>query len=133
MNAVLIAEAISAAQQLTGKKLVSGEDVRRGLETLKISDARWTELGLPGFAAPINLSCRDHNGHNGIYLVEWDRSKWTKASGWIEPIKDKVLPLIESAAAIVRQCRLAQANRSLRQVVVRRASSQAKTHFASLD
>ena len=26
-------------------------------------------------------------------------AKWTKASGWIEPIKDKVLPLIESAAA----------------------------------
>ena len=99
MNAVLIAEAISTAQQLTGKKKVSGEDVRRGLETLQISDARWTELGLPGFAAPINLSCRDHNGHNGIYLVEWDGSKWTKASGWIEPIKDKVLPLIESAAA----------------------------------
>ena len=99
MNAVLIAEAIRAAQQLTGKGKVSGEDVRRGLEALKISEARWTELGLPGFAAPINLSCRDHNGHNGIYLVEWDGSKWTKASGWIEPIKDKVLPLIESAAA----------------------------------
>src|SRR6516164_64606 len=99
MNAVLIAEAIRAAQQLTGKKKVSGEDVRRGLETLQISEARWTELGLPGFAAPINLSCRDHNGHNGIYLVEWDGSKWTKASGWIESIKDKVLPLIESAAA----------------------------------
>ena len=75
MNAVLIAEAIRAAQQLTGKKQVSGEDVRRGLETLKISDARWTELGLPGFAAPIDLSCADHNGHNGIYLVEWDGSK----------------------------------------------------------
>ena len=28
----------------------------------------------------------------------WDGTKWTKASGWIEPIKDKVLPLIDSAA-----------------------------------
>ena len=98
MNAVLIAEGIRATQQLTGKKHVGGEDVRRGLETLNISDARWTELGLPGFAAAIHLSCVDHNGHNGIYLVEWDGTKWTKASGWIEPIKDKVLPLIESAA-----------------------------------
>ncbi len=98
MNAVLIAEAIRGAQRLTGKKQVTGEDVRRGLETLNITDARWKELGLPAFAAPIHLSCADHNGHNGIYLSRWDGAKWTKASGWIEPIKDKVLPLIDSAA-----------------------------------
>jgi branched-chain amino acid transport system substrate-binding protein len=98
MNAVLIVEAIHGAQHLTGKKQVTGEDVRRGLETLNITDARWKELGLEGFAAPIHLSCADHNGHNGIYLARWDGTKWTKASGWIEPIKDKVLPLIDSAA-----------------------------------
>jgi branched-chain amino acid transport system substrate-binding protein len=99
MNAVLISEAIRTAQRLTGKKQVTGEDVRRGLEALNITDARWRELGLEGFAAPIHLSCADHNGHNGIYLAQWDGTKWTKASDWIEPIKDKVLPLIESAAA----------------------------------
>jgi branched-chain amino acid transport system substrate-binding protein len=98
LNAVLIAEAIRSAQKLTGKKQVTGEDVRRGFETLNITDARWKELGMEGFAAPINLSCSDHNGHHGIYLAEWDGTKWTKASGWIEPIKDKVQPLIESAA-----------------------------------
>ena len=32
-NSVLIAEAIRNAQKLTGKKVVVGEDVRRGLET----------------------------------------------------------------------------------------------------
>jgi branched-chain amino acid transport system substrate-binding protein len=98
MNAVLIVEAIRGAQRLTGKKQVTGEDVRRGLETLNITEARWKELGLPDFAAPIHLSCADHNGHNGIYLARWDGTKWSKASGWIEPIKDKVLPLIDSAA-----------------------------------
>jgi len=98
MNAVLIAEAIRGAQRLTGKKQVTGEDVRRGMETLNITDARWKELGLADFAAPIHLSCADHNGHNGIFLVEWDGTKWKTASGWIEPIKDKVLPLIDNAA-----------------------------------
>ena len=98
LNAVLIAEGIRSAQKLTGKKQVTGEDVRRGLETLNITDARWKELGMEGFAAPINLTCSDHNGHHGIYLAEWDGTKWTKASGWIEPIKDKVMPLIENAA-----------------------------------
>jgi branched-chain amino acid transport system substrate-binding protein len=98
LNAVLIAEGVRAAQKLTGKKAINGEDMRRGMETLNISDARWKELGLEGFAAPINLTCSDHNGHRGIYLVEWDGTKWTKASGWIESIKGKVMPLIESAA-----------------------------------
>ena len=98
LNAVLISEGIRSAQQLSGKKQVTGEDVRRGLETLNITDARWKEMGLEGFAAPIHLSCADHNGHNGIYLAQWDGAKWTKASGWIEPIKEMVMPLIESAA-----------------------------------
>ncbi len=99
LNGVLITEAISTTQRLTGKKQVNGEDVRRGLENLNITDARWNELGLEGFAAPIHLSCADHNGHNGIYLARWDGTRWVRASGWIEPIKDKVMPLIDSAAS----------------------------------
>jgi branched-chain amino acid transport system substrate-binding protein len=98
LNSVLIAEAIRTAQQLTGRKQVTGEDVRRGLETLRITPARWKEIGLEGFAAPISVSCSDHNGHHGIYLAQWDGTKWTKGSDWIEPIKDKVIPLIETAA-----------------------------------
>jgi branched-chain amino acid transport system substrate-binding protein len=98
MNSVLVAEAIRTAQQLTGHKQVNGEDVRRGLEALNITDERWKQIGLPDFAAPIHLSCADHNGHNGIYLTQWNGTTWVKSSGWIEPIKDKVLPLIDSAA-----------------------------------
>jgi len=98
LNAVLVAEAIRTAQQLTGKKQVNGEDVRRGFESLKITNARWKELGLPGFAAPIHLSCADHDGHNLISVVQWDGTKWTKTSETLEPIKNKVMPLIESAA-----------------------------------
>ena len=98
MNAVLIVEGIRTAQKLAGKKQINGEDMRRGLEALNITDARWKQIGLPDFAAPIHLSCADHNGHNGIYLAQWNGTTWVKASGWIEPIKDKVLPLINSAA-----------------------------------
>ena len=98
LNAVLIGEAIRNAQRITGKKQVTGEDVRRGLESLDISAARWKELGLEAFAAPIRVSCADHNQHHGIYLTQWDGTKWTKASDYIEPIKDKVLPLIDADA-----------------------------------
>ncbi len=98
LNAVLIAEAIRTAQKITGKKLVDGADVRRGFEALSITEARWREIGLPNFAGPIHLSCADHNGHGGISLVQWDGTKWNTAVPSIQPIKDKVLPLIDSAA-----------------------------------
>jgi branched-chain amino acid transport system substrate-binding protein len=98
LNSVLIAEAIRTAQKLSGKKQVNGEDVRRGFEALNITDARWKEMGLPGFASPIHLSCADHNGHSGISLVQWDGTKWETTVPSIQPIKDKVLPLINSTA-----------------------------------
>jgi branched-chain amino acid transport system substrate-binding protein len=98
-NSVLIAEAIRNAQRVTGKKVVSGEDVRRGLETLKMTAARWTELGLPGFGGEISgITCTDHNGHQSAYMQQWDGTKWVVASDWIAPMKDKVRPLLEDAA-----------------------------------
>jgi branched-chain amino acid transport system substrate-binding protein len=98
-NSVLVAEAIRNAQKITGKKVVNGEDVRRGLETLNISEARWKELGLPEFAAPLQVNCADHNGHHAAYMQQWDGKKWVKISDWIVPMKDKVKPLLEKAAA----------------------------------
>ena len=98
-NSVLIAEAIRNAQKITGKKVVTGEDVRRGFESLKISAARWKELGLPEFGAPIEaVSCTDHNGHHAAYMQQWDGTKWVKVSDWILPMKEKVRPLLEAAA-----------------------------------
>src|SRR5690606_13068192 len=45
-NSMLIAEAIRTAQKVSGKKVVTGEDVRRGLENLNIDAARYKEMGL---------------------------------------------------------------------------------------
>jgi branched-chain amino acid transport system substrate-binding protein len=98
LNSVIIAEAIRTAQQITNKKQVNGEDVRRGLESLNITAARLKEIGLENFASPMKVTCSDHNGHGGISIVEWDGSKWTTSVPSIQPIKDKVLPLIQDAA-----------------------------------
>ena len=96
---MLIAEAIRNAQSVTGKKVVTGEDVRRGLETLNISAARWKEIGLPEFGAPIcAVSCTDHSGHHAAYMQQWDGTKWVKISEWIAPMKDRVRPLLDAAA-----------------------------------
>ncbi len=97
-NSVLIAESIRNAQKLTGRKVVSGEDVRRGLETLDINPARWAQLGLPEFGAPLKVSCTDHNGHQATYLQQWDGRKWVKVSDWVAPMTDRVQPLLDAAA-----------------------------------
>jgi branched-chain amino acid transport system substrate-binding protein len=98
MNSVFIAEAIRNAQQLTGKKEVNADDVRRGLETLKITPERWKELGLENFAGPVNVTCTDHSGHHATYVQQWDGTKWVKASDWTTPMTDKVQPLLDAAA-----------------------------------
>jgi branched-chain amino acid transport system substrate-binding protein len=97
-NSMLVAEAIRTAQQITGKKVVTGEDVRKGLEALNITEARLKEMGMEGFAAPVKVSCEDHNGHHKVFVMEWDGTKWQKASDWMDPIKEKVRPLIEAGA-----------------------------------
>jgi len=97
-NSMLIAEGIRNAQKLTGKKNITGEDMRRGLETLNVTEARFKEIGLSGFAGPVKLSCTDHNGHLATFMQEWDGSKWVKTGGDIKPMTDKVSPLLSAAA-----------------------------------
>jgi branched-chain amino acid transport system substrate-binding protein len=72
--------------------------VRRGFETLTISEARLKEIGLEGFAGPVKVTCEDHNGHHSAYMQQWDGTKWVKATDWIAPMKDKVRPMLEAAS-----------------------------------
>ncbi|MCA0399328.1 MAG: ABC transporter substrate-binding protein [Proteobacteria bacterium] len=97
-NSMLIAEAVRTAQKITGKKAVKGEDVRRGLEALNITEARLKELGMEGFANAVKVACDDHNGHNKVFVSQWDGTKYVKASEWMDPMKSIVRPLIEAEA-----------------------------------
>ena len=97
-NSMLIAEGIRTAQKITGKKVVNGEDVRRGLEGLNIDAARLKEMGMDGFAGPFKLTCADHNGHRATFVQRFDGDKYVKVSDWIEPQTEKVQPLLEADA-----------------------------------
>lgn len=97
-NSVIIAEAMRVAQELTGKTVIDATDMRLGLENLEISEERWKEIGLEGFAPPIKVTCTDHNGHHPVYMAEWDGEKWVKASDWFMPMTEVVQPLLEAAA-----------------------------------
>jgi branched-chain amino acid transport system substrate-binding protein len=97
-SGMLMAEGIANAQKLTGKKVVNGEDVRRGLEAINIDEARLKALGFDGFAGPLKLSCGDHNGDRSTFVQMWDGAAFVKASEFIEPLTDKVQPLLDAAA-----------------------------------
>lgn len=97
-NSMLIAEGIANAQKVTGKKQVTGEDVRRGLETMNLSAARLKELGFEGFAEPIAMNCTDHNGHKASFVQEFDGKGYKPVTKPISPLTEKVAPLQEAAA-----------------------------------
>ena len=123
-NSVLIAEAIRNAQKITGKKVVTGEDVRRGLETLNISAARWKETrSCRNSARRSAVSCTDHNGHQAAYMQQWDGTKWVKITDWIAPMKEQGASAAGSGGQGLCQQEpaLAEAHGALRQVVVRLA------------
>ena len=97
-NAVIVAEAIATAQKATGKKSITGADMRLGLETFNLSTERLEELGLAGFTAPISASCADHEGGGSVFLQQWNGSAWEKITDPITPMTDVVRPLLEEAA-----------------------------------
>ncbi|MEM9028943.1 MAG: ABC transporter substrate-binding protein [Pseudomonadota bacterium] len=97
-NAMLVVEAIRNAQKISGKKLINGEDMRKGLETLELSAERLKELGFEGFSNPIKITCKDHAGAHDMFVQQWDGKKWNKVSDWISPMTDVVRPMLEKAA-----------------------------------
>lgn len=98
VNAVIMAEAIRTAQDITGKTVITAEDMRVGLENLDIDEERLAEIGLPGFFSPLEVTCKDHSGHSKMYVQGWDGNKWVQVSDWFEPMSDKVAPLLAAAA-----------------------------------
>lgn len=100
LNAVFGSEAVRTAQGKYGKKAMSGEQVRWGLENLNITNQRLTELGLGGFTNPVKVSCADHETGGPIAIQQWDGQKWNIVSDWIKPFTEIVRPLITKSAAM---------------------------------
>ncbi len=99
-NAAMGVEAVRTAQAKFGEgKRMSGDQVRWGFENLNVTEARLAEMGMKGFARPLQVSCLDHSTGGAVFLQQWDGTKWSKASEWITPMTDVVRPLIEEDAA----------------------------------
>jgi branched-chain amino acid transport system substrate-binding protein len=99
INAVYDTEAIRTAMGKFGNKSLTGEQVRWGFENLNLTEARLKELGLEGFARPIQVTCADHEGNGPVFIQQWDGKQWKKVSDWISPLQEVVRAQIEQAAA----------------------------------
>lgn len=98
--AIATVEAVRTAQDKYGKgKVMSGEQVRWGLENLNITDARLKQLGASGLLPEIKTSCDNHEGSGKVRIQQWDGSKWVLVSDWIEGNKNLIHPLFKASAA----------------------------------
>ena len=111
-NSMLIAEAIAEAQKITGKKVVTGEDVRRGLENLNLDAARLKATRPRRLRRPLKTTCSDHNSHSATFVQQWDGAKWVKVSDLIGPDTAKVQPLLDEAAKTYAEKNAGWPNRS---------------------
>jgi len=97
-NAVVLAEAILVAQEMTGKKVIDGADMRLGLENIDLTEERLTALGLPGFTGEVKGSCDDHEGAGSVFIQQWNGNDWERISDLIEPMVEVTGPMLEKAA-----------------------------------
>ena len=96
---IISAEAIRTAQAKYGKKPLTGEQVRWGIENLNIDEKRLKELGAIGLMQPLKVSCMDHEGGGAVKFLQWDGKKWNVVSDWISSDQSIVRPMVEASAA----------------------------------
>ena len=96
---MLSVEAIRRAQERFGKgKVMTGEQVRWGLENLSIDQKRLDALGLGNLIRPISTSCQDHMGSTWARVHTWDGSKWNFTSDWLQADEQIIKPMVKAAA-----------------------------------
>ncbi len=98
---ILMVEAIRNAQAKFGKgKVMTGEQVRWGLENLNIDASRQKALGAFEMFPPIKTSCDDHEGSGAVKVQQWDGKQWVALSKtWITGDKALVRRLLEESSA----------------------------------
>ncbi|HEY2929675.1 ABC transporter substrate-binding protein, partial [Piscinibacter sp.] len=98
MAAMLTVEAVKRAQENYGKKPMTGEQVRWGLENLALDQKKLDALGFAGVMRPVSTSCVDHMGSSWARVQTWDGSKWNFSSDWYQADEQIIKPMVKQAA-----------------------------------
>jgi len=96
---MLSIEAVRRAQERFGKgKVMTGTQVRWGLENLALDQKKLDAMGFSGVMRPISTSCADHMGSTAARIETWDGSKWSITSDYIEADEQIIKPMIKAGA-----------------------------------
>ena len=99
MSAMIGIEGIRAAQERFGKgKVMTGEQVRWGLENLNLTQAKLDALGFKGVMRPISTSCMDHMGAAWTRIHTWNGKAWEFTSEWMQADEQILKPLVKATA-----------------------------------
>ena len=96
---MLSVEAVRRAQERFGKgKVMTGEQVRWGLENLALDQKRLDAMGFTGIMQPLSTSCADHMGSTAARVQTWDGSKWNFTSDFIQADEQILKPMVKQGA-----------------------------------
>ena len=99
VSAMFGVEAVRKAQEKFGKKPLTGEQVRWGLEHLTITPDTIKKLGMAGFMEPVKTSCDNHEGAHAAMVETWDGKKWNVVPNSRYESDLKIIdPMIRSSA-----------------------------------
>jgi branched-chain amino acid transport system substrate-binding protein len=99
LAAMLGVEGVKRAQERYGKgKVMTGEQVRWGLENLALDQKRLDALGFAGVMRPVSTSCADHMGSAWARIQTWDGSKWNFTSDWYQADDSIIKPMVKASA-----------------------------------
>ncbi len=99
--AMLWVEGIRNAQNKYGKgKVMTGEQIRWGLENLNVDEKRQRELGAFGMFPTIKTSCQDHEGSGAVKVQVWDGKAWKAVTpNWVIGDRAKVQKMVAESSA----------------------------------
>jgi branched-chain amino acid transport system substrate-binding protein len=98
ISAMLGVEGVKRAQERYGKKPLTGEQIRWGLENLALDQKKLDALGFSGMLRPISTSCKEHGGAHSGRIHTWDGKQWTFTSDWYEADQQILRPMITKSA-----------------------------------
>ena len=99
ISAMLGVEGVKRAQERFGKgKVMTGEQVRWGLENLALDQKKLDGLGFAGVMRPVSTSCQDHVGAGWVRVHTWDGKKWGFTSDWLQADEMILKPMVRAAA-----------------------------------
>ena len=85
ISAMLAVEGVRKAQERFGKgKVMTGEQVRWGLENMNLDQKTLDAMGFAGVMRPVQTSCLDHMGASWVRIQTWDGSKWVPGNDWYQ-------------------------------------------------